>query len=374
MPKKHSQPIPFAKDAFQSSLLTWYAGARRTLPWRALTGMKPDPYRVWLSEVMLQQTTVAAVIPYFKAFLERWPTVEALGAAKRDEVLAAWAGLGYYSRARNLHACAQLLSMGGFPEDEASLRQLPGVGVYTAAAIAAIAFDIPASAADGNVERVIARLFAIEMPLPSAKPQIRELAASLVPVTRPGDYAQAMMDLGAAVCTPRSPSCGICPLKAFCLAGAMAEPSRFPVKSAKAIRAIRRGDAFVIVRTGAGGPHILLRRRPEKGLLGGMMEVPCTEWAVDSAGQTCGAQPSRTWRQTGTVRHTFTHFHLEMRVFAAGHRQVAGEANAFGGEWAPLAGLERFALPTVMKKAVASGLTALGIDAPGLQRAGKKSL
>ena len=278
MPNKHNLTIPFPPEEFQTALLRWYDRARRDLPWRAKPGFMPDPYRVWLSEIMLQQTGVKAVIPYFEAFLARWPTVEALGDAALGDVLAAWAGLGYYSRARNLHACAKILALSGFPESEAGLRALPGIGAYTAAAIAAIAFGAPAAAADGNVERVIARLFSLEAPLPGAKPQIRASAGSLVPKNRPGDYAQAMMDLGAIICTPRSPFCARMSCLGFCSAGAQGSPERYPVKSPKAARPIRRGDAFVIVRTSGDGRHILLRRRPEKGLLGGMMEVPCTEW------------------------------------------------------------------------------------------------
>ncbi len=275
---KHNAAIRFAPEDFQSALLTWYDAARRELPWRANPGAAPDPYRVWLSEVMLQQTTVKAVIPYFEAFVSRWPTVQALAAAPRDEVLAAWAGLGYYSRARNLHACAQAVAEGGFPAEEAALRSLPGIGAYTAGAIAAIAFDLPAAAVDGNAERVIARLSALAEPLPSAKPRLRALAASLVPNRRPGDYAQALMDLGATVCTPRTPSCQACPVGSYCAACAEGEPERYPVKPRKTARPTRHGDAFVVVSGRTGATHILLRRRPDKGLLGGMMEVPCTEW------------------------------------------------------------------------------------------------
>jgi A/G-specific adenine glycosylase len=248
MQNKHIPPIPIVPANFQRGLLNWYDGARRDLPWRARPDEKADPYKVWLSEIMLQQTTVKAVIPYFETFIARWPAAEALAAASRDEVLAAWAGLGYYSRARNLYACAQAVAGEGFPTNEAGLRALPGVGAYTAAAIAAIAFDEPATVVDGNVERVIARLFAVEQPLPAAKPAIRKLAATLTPLGRPGDYAQAMMDLGAVVCTPRTPSCLVCPVRSFCSAAARGDAERFPVKSPKAERPVRRGNAFVIVR------------------------------------------------------------------------------------------------------------------------------
>jgi A/G-specific adenine glycosylase len=350
---------------------------------------------------MLQQTTVKAVIPYFEAFLARWPTVRALGGASRDEILAAWAGLGYYSRARNLHACAQRVARDGFPADETGLRQLPGVGAYTAAAIAAIVFGKPAAAVDGNVERVLVRLFTLSTPLPGAKPSIRALAARLVSHKRPGDYTQAMMDLGATICTPRSPLCPRCPVCPFCAAFRRGEPERFPIKAPKAPRPIRRGDAFVIVKETEGHPHILLRRRPENGLLGGMMEVPCTPWALDleRIGATSVQPSSRgglssrrdpeqhqcfrpgllrfarndgerlanaarsNWAQAETVQHTFTHFHLEMRVFAALCAQLDNEAQTFDGEWAPISSLPRHALPSVMKKAIASGLEALGLSA-----------
>ena len=373
MPNKHIHPAGFAPD-FQRALLTWYDGARRDLPWRARPGESPDPYRVWLSEIMLQQTTVKAVIPYFEAFMERWPAPEALAAASRDEVLAAWAGLGYYSRARNLYACAQALARDGFPRTEAGLRALPGIGAYTAAAIAAIAFGEPAAVVDGNVERVLARVFAVEQPFPSGKPSIRKLAASLTPAERPGDYAQAMMDLGATVCMPRGPACLVCPVRTFCAASARSEPERFPIKSAKAERPVRRGDAFVIVREQERDPHILLRRRRDEGLLGGMMEVPCSEWIdTRAASQPLPRAPNGTWREGRTVQHTFTHFHLEMRVLAAGYDAVRAEAETFGGDWAALANLSAFALPAVMKKAVAAGLDVLGLKEPGVQSSSSPS-
>ncbi len=363
MPKRHTPPLHIAPKTFQRALLAWYDGERRALPWRAKPGEKPDPYRVWLSEIMLQQTTVKAVIPYFQTFTTRWPTAVALAAASRDEVLAAWAGLGYYSRARNLYACAQAVARDGFPGSEAGLRALPGVGAYTAAAIAAIAFDEPAAVADGNVERVLARVFAIETPLPKAKPAIRDLAARLTPPKRPGDYAQAMMDLGATICTPRSPSCLICPVRDFCVASSRGEAERFPLRQAKAEKATRRGDAFVIMRHAGDGPQVLLRRREDAGLLGGMMEVPCSEWTgTRSNGGADAPAPSGGWKEGRTVKHTFTHFHLAMRVFA--RAGLGGEAKEFGGEWAALGNLQAFALPAVMKKAVAAGLEALGVEMP----------
>ena len=372
MQNRHIPPIRFEPADFQRALLDWYDGARRTLPWRAGPGKKADPYKVWLSEIMLQQTTVKAVIPYFETFVARWPAAEALAAASRDEVLAAWAGLGYYSRARNLYACAQAVARSGFPTSEAALRALPGVGAYTAAAIAAIAFGEPAAVVDGNVERVIARLFAVEQPFPAARLAIRRLAEALTPSERPGDYAQGMMDLGATVCTPRAPSCLVCPARAFCAASARGGAERFPVKAPKAERPVRRGDAFVIVRTERGDPHILLRRRKDKGLLGGMMEAPCSEWAADAP---LASPPDGNWTEGRTVQHTFTHFHLEMRVLAAHHDEVKPAAEAFGGDWAALANLSAFALPAVMKKAVASGLEALGLErAPGVRQAHHEGL
>ncbi len=344
MPGKHTPSLHFAPADLQRALLDWYDGARRDLPWRARPGEAADPYMVWLSEIMLQQTTVKAVIPYFETFITRWPSAEALAAASRDEVLAAWAGLGYYSRARNLYACAQAVARHGFPATEAALRALPGVGAYTAAAIAAIAFGEAATVVDGNVERVIARLFAVEQPLPSAKPAIRGMAAALTPSKRPGDYAQALMDLGATICTPRSPSCLVCPVRSFCTALDRGNAERFPARAAKAEKPVRRGDAFVIIRTKGGAAHILLRRRKDNGLLGGMMEVPCTEWMADAAGPSAfqeprarSLQPNGDWKEAQTVKHTFTHFHLEMRVLAAGYHRVRAEAEAFGGEWAALA-------------------------------------
>src|SRR5205823_6586096 len=255
-------------------LLDWYDRHRRTLPWRAPAGNTSPPYIVWLSEIMLQQTTVATVGDYFHRFVMRWPTIEALAAAPIDEVLSAWAGLGYYARARNLHACARVVAEqhgGLFPEDEAALLALPGIGPYTAAAIRAIAFDHQASAVDGNVERVIARLFAIETPLPDAKIEIGARAAELVPARRAGDYAQAMMDLGATVCTPRSPRCVICPLMKNCLARKLAIAEKLPQRAPKADKPTRRGLAFVLARKDGA---ILLRKRPTNGLLGGMDEVP----------------------------------------------------------------------------------------------------
>ncbi len=361
MPNRHRLAVKRVREDFQRALLDWYDCAHRELPWRAAPGQKPDPYRVWLSEVMLQQTTVKAVIPYFKAFTERWPTLKDLAAASREEIMAAWAGLGYYSRARNLHACAKIVRTRGFPKTESELRALPGLGAYTAAAIAAIAFGQPASVVDANIERVIARLFAIETPLPAARTAIRALAAELTPQKRPGDYAQAMMDLGATLCTPRNPSCTGCPVSLFCLAGAEGKPERFPTRPPKAQKPVRRGDAFVIVRSQADETSVLLRRRKDKGLLGGMMEVPNSAWLYGGEARGAGTTPPGEWRSGRTVKHTFTHFRLELRVFASVRNDAAA---AFEGEWTPLDDLAGRGLPTVMRKAVTAGLHALGISWP----------
>jgi A/G-specific adenine glycosylase len=338
-------------------LLAWYDRHRRTLPWRAPAGESAAPYRVWLSEIMLQQTTVATVAEYFHRFVERWPTVEALAEAPLDDVLSAWAGLGYYARARNLHACARAVANrhgGRFPEDEASLSALPGIGPYTAAAIQAIAFDLPASAVDGNVERVIARLHAIETPLPDAKPEIHDRAARLVPRQRAGDYAQAMMDLGATVCTPRSPRCVICPVMAHCRARKLGIAEDLPRRAPKAEKPTRRGLAFVLARKDGA---ILLRKRPAKGLLGGMDEVPSSPWRE---GKLMHAQaleeapvPARWQILDGLVRHTFTHFHLELTVARATATTGRLAELAPGTSWCAIDRLTERALPTVMRKVIA---------------------
>ena len=292
------------------------------LPWRVgpkdrARGVRPDPYRVWLSEVMLQQTTVAAVKPYFDAFVVKWPTVTALAAAPREEILKAWAGLGYYARARNLKACAEVVAAkygGVFPDTIDGLRALPGIGDYTAAAIAAIAFDVPAAVVDANIERVIARLFAIDTPLPAAKTAIREKQAHLTPARRPGDYAQAMMDLGSAICTPKKPACSLCPLAAPCVARAEGRQEDYPVRAEKAERPTRRGAAFVAVRADGS---VLLRARPDSGLLGGMTEPPGTPWEERATPSAAGAPFPADWRDAGTVVHVFTHFRLELTVYCA---------------------------------------------------------
>ncbi|WP_062762199.1 A/G-specific adenine glycosylase [Falsirhodobacter sp. alg1] len=325
------------------TLLEWYDRHARTLPWRAPPGSdtRTDPYRVWLSEIMLQQTTVAAVRAYFQRFTERWPTVADLAAAADADVMAEWAGLGYYARARNLLACARAVVAdhgGEFPPTEAGLRSLPGIGPYTAAAIAAIAFDEPAVVVDGNVERVMARLRHIETPLPAAKPEIGQAAAELTPAHRPGDYAQAVMDLGATVCTPRKPACGICPWLDPCAARAMGDQAELPQKTAKAAKPTRVGTVWLARR--ADGLW-LLEDRPAKGLLGGMWGWPGSDW--DRAG---GEVPLQApWKNIGTVRHTFTHFHLELSVM---HADVGLGVNPERGSFRPLVAEN---LPTLMRKA-----------------------
>lgn len=341
-------------------LLDWYDRHRRELPWRAPPGKRPEPYRVWLSEIMLQQTTVATVKGYFDDFVARWPCIEDLAAADLDEVLHAWAGLGYYARARNLHKCAVAVTErhgGMFPADEAALLALPGIGPYTAAAIAAIAFDLPATPVDGNIERVTTRLHAISTPLPAAKPEIAAAAATVTPAGRPGDFAQAMMDLGATVCTPTSPACAMCPLRPRCRAAAEGAQAAYPVKAAKRAKPTRRGVAFWIVRPDGA---VLLRRRPEKGLLGGLMEVPSTPWREEAwpdAAAADAAPVDASWRHTGnTVRHTFTHFHLELGLWRAAIGR--GKAERLDGIWVRPGQLGDYALPTVMKKVVRKALEA----------------
>ncbi|WP_279356460.1 A/G-specific adenine glycosylase [Methylobacterium indicum] len=339
-----------------ADLLVWYDRHRRALPWRALPGVAPDPYRVWLSEIMLQQTTVAAVKPYFARFLERFPTVAALAAAPEEAVMGAWAGLGYYSRARNLHACAKAVAEAGrFPDTVEGLRKLPGIGAYTAGAIAAIAFDRPAAAVDGNVERVVSRLYAIETPIPAARPEIRRLAENLVPRTRPGDFAQAVMDLGATLCTPKRPACALCPWMQPCRARAEGLQETFPRKVKKVAGALRRGAAFVVLR--AGDEAVLLRTRPPEGLLGSMAEPPTSEWRADydPAQALLDAPLDARWKRLpGIVRHVFTHFPLELTVFLA--RVGAGTPAPEGMRFTPRAGLEAEPLPGAMKKVLAHAL------------------
>jgi A/G-specific adenine glycosylase len=337
------------------ALLAWYDAARRELPWRARRGEAPDPYRVWLSEIMLQQTTVATVKDRYREFLARWPTVEDLACAPLDDVLAQWAGLGYYARARNLHACARAVadSVGGFPREETALRRLPGVGPYTAAAIAAIAFDQPCVAVDGNVERVVARLHAIERPPRKSAPLIREKAAALMSHARPGDSVQALMELGALVCTPRSPGCAACPLSSCCAARRLGAQRDYPAREAKAAKPRRRGAIFILRR----GEEALLRRLPPKGLFGGMNAFPSTPLTQDvgaaefSRFAPCAAE----WRALDApVTHVFTHFALDATVFVAHTRAKAPPADC---RWAARANLDKEGLPTLMRKAaVRAGL------------------
>ncbi|MDH5556757.1 MAG: A/G-specific adenine glycosylase [Alphaproteobacteria bacterium] len=331
-------------------LLAWYDANRRHMPWRAAPGARMDPYHVWLSEIMLQQTTVATVGPYFQSFLARWPSIADLAAAELDDVLHAWQGLGYYARARNLYRCAGKVAreMGGlFPDNEAGLRDLPGIGAYTAAAIAAIAFGQRAVVVDGNVERVMARVFAVREPLPGVKTKLYELADRLTPESRAGDYAQAVMDLGATVCTPRKPKCLLCPWKQDCAGRDEAES--LPRRAPKPHRPTRRGIAFWITRPDGA---VLLRRRPEKGLLGGMIEVPSTNWIEGAMPAVAKARkksplPALDWREPpGMVTHTFTHFHLELRVIAG----RVGRGAAPGGLWVQPDKFGEQALPTIMKK------------------------
>jgi len=330
--KRLSPPIRAAKR-----LLDYYDQHQRLLPWRVPPGETPDPYRVWLSEVMLQQTTVATIIPRFRRFLERWPTIEALAAAPPEEVLSEWAGLGYYARARNLIACSrEVAARGGFPTSEAELRALPGLGAYTAAAIAAIAFGEAATVIDTNVERVIARLHAIERPITEARAEIRAAATALTPIDRPGDFAQAMMDLGATICRPKKPDCLACPLAGDCRAFASGAPERFPAPKAKRARPHRHGIAYWIERDEA----VWLVRRPERGLLGAMVALPGPEW-----GDAPPAEPV-----IATVRHGFTHFTLDLHLVAASAPPPGA------GWWEPLGGLGAAGLPTLYRRAAEAGL------------------
>ncbi|MEO0730687.1 MAG: A/G-specific adenine glycosylase [Pseudomonadota bacterium] len=350
-------------DRIVVRLLEWYDRSRRDLPWRAAPGASVDPYAVWLSEVMLQQTTVKAVAPYFAAFLDRWPTVAALAVAEEEAVLSAWAGLGYYSRARNLHACAKHITVhngGVFPDTEAELLKLPGIGPYTAAAVAAIAFDRPTVPVDGNIERVVSRVFDIQTPLPAAKPIIKTAARTLAPDRRSGDFAQGLMDLGATICTPKRPSCLVCPLQPACRANAAGTAELLPIKAAKAARPVRHGVAFVAVREDGA---VLLRKRPDSGLLASMIEVPSTDW-TDTA---IGAAEARKlvpvhgrWQPVQRrVTHIFTHFRLEMQVLIARvptNAELTIWADAKRCRWVLPDRLDNEALPSVMRKILAAGL------------------
>ena len=330
-------------------LLAWYDTHGRDLPWRVrpaarLAGVRADPYRIWLSEVMLQQTTVAAVKAYFARFTALWPDVRALAAADDGAVMAEWAGLGYYARARNLLSCARAVVArhgGIFPSDLASLRALPGIGPYTAAAVASIAFDRAEVVVDGNVERVMARVFAIAVPMPLAKPLLVAAAAGLTPAVRAGDYAQAVMDLGATICTPRSPACGICPWMSGCLARAQGIAAELPRKLAKAKKPTRIGVVWVGRRADGA---ILLERREDRGLLGGTLGFPGMGWD----GSSLDAPAAAEWVTAGTVRHTFTHFHLDLTVLRA---ELAHDNTPSRGEFHGANAFSPHDLPTLMRKA-----------------------
>jgi A/G-specific adenine glycosylase len=345
------------RRADPAALISWYDRQRRDLPWRAPPGERPDPYRVWLSEIMLQQTTVATVAPYFDRFVARFPSLRGLAAASLDEVLHLWQGLGYYARARNMHSCARAVVErhgGHFPDDPRQLRLLPGIGDYTAAAIAAIAFDRRVAAVDGNVERVMARLFTERAPLPGAKPRLKALAAALVPIERAGDFAQALMDLGALVCTPRRPRCMLCPWRENCAAAALGLAESLPTQAEKPERPLRHGVAFWLSR---GDGAVLLQRRPEQGLLGGMIDLPSTPWraAPWARGEAIANAPAAAqWRHLpGTVQHGFTHFRLEMALLAG------TTAEPLPGLWARPGEFKDYALPTLTKKLINYARSAL---------------
>jgi A/G-specific adenine glycosylase len=346
-----------------AALLAWYDRERRILPWRAAPGERQDPYKVWLSEIMLQQTTVKAVLPRYALFLRRWPDITALARAELGEVLGAWAGLGYYARARNLHACARVVMdqyAGSFPDSEAELRKLPGVGDYTAAAISAIAFGQPATPVDGNIERVAARLFAVTTQLPAAKSDIKALAESLTPSDRPGDFAQALMDLGAIICTPRRPACGLCPVRTDCRGYTEGLAEALPYRQEKGERPVRRGATFVAIREDGA---ILLRERPPRGLLGGMLETPSSPWdeaKPNGKSWRSHAPLKAAWRKMpGLVEHTFTHFHLELEVYRA---EVARDAEPNRAaeparcRWLKLREMSGAALPSLMRKVLSRAL------------------
>jgi A/G-specific adenine glycosylase len=371
--KTTRQAVASSASLRPALLLEWYDRHRRRLPWRPLPSERADPYRVWLSEIMLQQTGVKTVGPYFEKFVARWPDVDALGRASLDDVLRMWAGLGYYSRARNLHACAVTVRRdhgGVFPDTEEGLRALPGIGPYTAAAIAAIAFGRRTMPVDGNIERVVSRLFAVEEPLPQAKPRIQALAATLLGASRTGDAktraddaksragdsAQALMDLGSSICTPKKPACALCPLNEDCLSRTRGDQETFPRKAPKKTGELRRGAAFVVTRRDA----LLVRSRPEKGLLGGMTEVPTSDWLATQDDKAALQQAPvlrgvASWhRKAGVVTHVFTHFPLELVVYTA---NVPARTRAPEGmRWVPIATLKDEALPNVMRKVIAHGL------------------
>jgi A/G-specific adenine glycosylase len=366
---KKKQSVPERGSRRPALLLQWYDRHRRRLPWRPLKGERADPYRIWLSEIMLQQTGVKTVGPYFEKFVARWSDVDALGSASLDDVLRMWAGLGYYSRARNLHACAVAVRNehgGVFPDTEEGLRALPGIGPYTASAIAAIAFGRRTMPVDGNIERVVSRLYAVEEPLPQAKPLIQQLAATLLAEhtisragdvkSRAGDSAQALMDLGSTICTPKKPACALCPLNADCVGRARGDQETFPRKAPKKTGELRRGAAFVVTR----GDELLVRTRPEKGLLGGMTEVPTSDWLAGQDDKAALKQApaltraARWHRKIGVVTHVFTHFPLELVIHTAKVPARTGAPEDM--RWVPIATLKDEALPNVMRKVIAHGL------------------
>jgi A/G-specific adenine glycosylase len=351
MPDSAPLPSPRAAD-----LLIWYDRHRRDLPWRARPGETADPYRIWLSEIMLQQTTVASVRPYYERFLTRFPNVEALAQAPSEAVMAVWAGLGYYARARNLHACAREVAAhgGAFPDTLDGLRALPGIGAYTAAAIGAIAFGLPVVPVDGNVERVTARLFAIETKLPAAKPALRAAASRLGAdpdaAARPSDFAQALFDLGATLCTPAAPACGLCPWFAACAGRVAGIAADLPARAERAARPVRHGVAFWLEDASA---RVLLRTRPPTGLLGGMTELPGTPWRAEpwtdaDAVAAHAPMPDVAWRRAGEVMHVFTHFALTLIVLAGAAPVVTAD-----GFLSPIDALADQALPSVMRKCAA---------------------
>ncbi len=344
------------------ALLAWYDRHHRTLPWRvspgeAALGVVPEPYHVWLSEIMLQQTTVGAVKDYFTAFVNTWPSVMDLAAAQEDDILKAWAGLGYYSRARNLHKCARMVvdvHNGRFPTNAAELKALPGIGDYTSAAIAAIAFDEPVAVVDGNIERIIARLYRISQALPAAKKPIKEKMARLTPKDRPGDFAQAMMDLGASLCSPKKPACGLCPFSGACEAQRAGDMERYPLKAPKKEKPTRRGAAFLIARSDGA---LWLQKRPAKGLLASMTQVPTTNWFDKREGETFDLASALDYapeglyfqKKVGKVTHTFTHFHLELDIY---HTRSDEPAPTPEGWWSEPDAIRGEALPTVFRKVV----------------------
>ncbi len=352
--------------SFSDTLLAWYDRHARDLPWRVSpadhkAGVRPDPYHVWLSEVMLQQTTVAAVKAYFEKFVARWPTVGFLAAASNEDVMAEWAGLGYYSRARNLKACADIVAgelNGSFPQSAEELRKLPGIGEYTSGAIAAIAFGKCVPVVDGNVERVVTRQTADSTPLPKAKANCSAFMARKTPQDRPGDFVQAMMDLGATICTPKKPVCALCPVSENCRAFADGTMLNFPVKAAKKAKPLRKGAVFVI-RKDKDNASVWQVRRPDKGLLAGMAGLPTTDWTSCRDGETGSAAApfDADWTAVGTIRHTFTHFHLELEVWLTGDTTIRADDWKDNGWWADVGDL-----PTVFRKAVQAVQTSERMD------------